>query len=341
MRKDTLTVTSTKPNPDGLPLPAITVCPVGPGEVGYGWKIENLCNIKKTVEEMEVCVRQNGFGLNSTIKQTSIFSNMSLMKGNDLDSTLWSFSLPMLTMGVCYTLNYNQTLSITDRLIIKFVKIESLGPIGHKVFIHDSTFFLQKVDNFFIPFISLNDPFGYNYRIVSTHSTRMKIPSKFDCNVNKKYNFNSCIRRSLANKIGCSYPWESDHATGKSYVCNTTKQIIEYEDMKTLLYWADKEKLHKHTGCQIPCSYNHYSIVGKPMVFKTKAFTYMSLSFASTDISKSQEVLLYPVESMVSEFGGALGLFLGFSFLGMIDLAKSYCHSLFMWFLQFRFDSTT
>ena len=31
------------------------------------------------------------------------------------------------------------------------------------------------------------------------------------------------------------------------------------------------------------------------------------------------EELLYPVESLVAEFGGTLGLFLGFSFMGLWD----------------------
>ena len=50
--------------------------------------------------------------------------------------------------------------------------------------------------------------------------------------------------------------------------------------------------------------------------------------YTSTDITTSQEVLLYPFDSLVSEFGAALGLFLGFSFLGLLDIIQTACNIL-------------
>ena len=73
----------------------------------------------------------------------------------------------------------------------------------------------------------------------------------------------------------------------------------------------------------------------------------MTLSFASTDIYVEEEKLIYPLESLVgrhfiiqiiiwslyhhsnnydhqvSEIGGALGLFLGFSFLGIFETVSN------------------
>ena len=43
---------------------------------------------------------------------------------------------------------------------------------------------------------------------------------------------------------------------------------------------------------------------------------------ASKTITRKNEVWMYPIESFVSEFGGALGLFLGFSFLMIWDVVK-------------------
>ena len=39
----------------------------------------------------------------------------------------------------------------------------------------------------------------------------------------------------------------------------------------------------------------------------------------SPDTGVQQEVLLYPITSLVAEFGGTLGLFLGFSFMTLWD----------------------
>ena len=42
------------------------------------------------------------------------------------------------------------------------------------------------------------------------------------------------------------------------------------------------------------------------------------------------------MESLVSEFSRALGLFLGFSFLGLLDMIKSHCHSLVVWIKHYQ-----
>ena len=48
------------------------------------------------------------------------------------------------------------------------------------------------------------------------------------------------------------------------------------------------------------------------------------ISYAFTDLVTDEEVLLFPYDSLVSEFGGALGLFLGFSFLGAASTMQSW-----------------
>ena len=51
-----------------------------------------------------------------------------------------------------------------------------------------------------------------------------------------------------------------------------------------------------------------------------------SFGYSSTDMSVNEEDMLYPLPSFVAEVGGALGLFLGFSFFSLwevfIDLSK-------------------
>ena len=42
-------------------------------------------------------------------------------------------------------------------------------------------------------------------------------------------------------------------------------------------------------------------------------------NFVSTETTVETETYVYPLMSFVSEFGGGLGLFLGFSFLSLYD----------------------
>ena len=49
--------------------------------------------------------------------------------------------------------------------------------------------------------------------------------------------------------------------------------------------------------------------------------------FVTTDILEDEEVLVFPIDSLISEFGGALGLFLGVSFLGILTSLSLLCRS--------------
>ena len=51
----------------------------------------------------------------------------------------------------------------------------------------------------------------------------------------------------------------------------------------------------------------------------------LQLKFATTEGREEREILLYGFVSFVSEFGGALGLFLGLSFLSFWDVIENIC----------------
>ena len=95
-------------------------------------------------------------------------------------------------------------------------------------------------------------------------------------------------------------------------------------------------------GCWVPCTYQHYSLIDHPFTLHT-SYSYFTISFISTDVnveeevphfnnspSQSLQVLIYPLDSLISEFGGALGLFLGFSFLGFFSAARDLAARFFL-----------
>ena len=85
------------------------------------------------------------------------------------------------------------------------------------------------------------------------------------------------------------------------------------------------------TGCPSPCHYTHYSLSEPPTEYddqfnnqtesnnRISKFGFMP---GRKLITKKTEVLVYPLESFVAEFGGGLGLFLGFSFISLWDLLE-------------------
>ena len=73
------------------------------------------------------------------------------------------------------------------------------------------------------------------------------------------------------------------------------------------------------TGCMKPCTYKMYQLGRKePSVIKSDFFAF-SLWAASKKTIIRTEQLIYPLTSLVAEFGGTLGLFLGVSFITLWD----------------------
>ena len=84
----------------------------------------------------------------------------------------------------------------------------------------------------------------------------------------------------------------------------------------------EQKKILNTTGCQPPCKFTEFSLE-KESVYKNnitdKRNLFFGFYFATTDLVVKTERLVYPPTSFLAEVGGALGLFLGFSFFSIGD----------------------
>ena len=87
------------------------------------------------------------------------------------------------------------------------------------------------------------------------------------------------------------------------------------------------EKTSNRTGCLKPCTFIHYSQRTAQLLPK-KSSSSLFLRMAKSKISFKKELWVYDEISLVSEIGGALGLFVGFSFLNVADLV-SYIYDIY------------
>ena len=84
----------------------------------------------------------------------------------------------------------------------------------------------------------------------------------------------------------------------------------------------DQTYLEDQTGCLFPCTYDEYRVVATDL----RDFNVFGLvlTYGSLTTTVLREYLIYPFDSLVSDFGGTLGLFVGFSFVMLWDVVQFF-----------------
>ena len=116
----------------------------------------------------------------------------------------------------------------------------------------------------------------------------------------------------MSGKVGCRLEFDS-LSSSECPVCSTVREILEMEAEYAKTWSMKQSRLVDHTGCFPPCNYAEYHLV-ESLKYDYNGKT-LAVLFSSSHALERSEQLLYPADSFISEFGGALGLFLGFSFL--------------------------
>ena len=133
--------------------------------------------------------------------------------------------------------------------------------------------------------------------------------------------------------MGCRLPWDRWSAHDRN-VCESERQFQHFEQIYKDLINAESFDIFRMTGCKMPCSYNEYRFTTTnaevmPKLFSNSTSGWVAFWSASSRTWTEEEILLYPFTSLIAEFGGSLGLFLGFSFMAIWHEVKEwYCWSL-------------
>lgn len=82
----------------------------------------------------------------------------------------------------------------------------------------------------------------------------------------------------------------------------------------------DKSYIVDTTGCLYPCNYLEYR-VGSKRTTNVGQFG-LWITYGSVATTVEREYYSYQFDSLVSDYGGSLGLFIGFSFFALWDIVK-------------------
>ena len=198
---------------------------------------------------------------------------------------------------------------------------------NYSVFIHDPNFYVFSSNPEVFPKIVLHidDNQSQFIYLKTTYQNMMNKP-KQPCEPSISYSFTSCIKNSISRKIGCRL--ECDIWSSKDIpLCSTVTQLERFDTEYQKIWFAYQSSIVKNTGCLVPCRYTEYKLATETGKMDWKAQR-LSVGFSSPDALQRTEKLLYPLDSFISEFGGALGLFLGFSCMMIwegLEILLLYC----------------
>ena len=107
-------------------------------------------------------------------------------------------------------------------------------------------------------------------------------------------------------------------------------ELTQHDLFYTGISNNELQTITDETGCQAPCTYREIRQVGTPTDTTgikgfIKKFTF-GPTLVSTTLRTETEKLIVPFETLISNIGGTLGLFLGFSFILIWDWIEFVCN---------------
>ena len=183
---DVQTVRRMRPG-QSLRPPALTICPMGWKKTDFDVMSlkHGLCNGTDSMDALRQCVNAKEFSLNETVDPFSSHVGQHReddYQATDIDPAFWDSSIEVPLFGLCHTLIYPKPMDINDFMVVVLKK-------NFRIFLHDPKFFVQRMDNFLVPFLDLDNPNGRNYRLIATTKKRLQRRGKFECSPDDGYNF--------------------------------------------------------------------------------------------------------------------------------------------------------
>ena len=183
----------------------------------------------------------------------------------------------------------------------------------------------------------------FEYQRISLTKHILLDRQRSHCEPRKDYSFRGCVRKSFADKVKCRLPWpSSDSSIGNLPVCQNLSQFLQFENLYAQLEEMSTRSIENFTKCLRPCQYKEYRMVNGRVGLSHKFKNISSILmfwFVSTETLVEEQSFVYPWQSLVgvptisltlilptnkvAEFGGTLGLFIGFSFMSLWDISAA------------------
>ena len=139
------------------------------------------------------------------------------------------------------------------------------------------------------------------------------------CIADEEHSFTDCLQKYAKKKSNCSINFFGSKQRDQDF-CNVSGLKLY---MKILKYLKQEEisKIKKQTGCNPKCKITQYSYEKKvqKIDWNTKWRAEVYIQPESSVVDYSDENYSFDLNDLISSVGGNLGLFLGWSFLTIVE----------------------
>jgi len=316
--KKVIVVTSTRAS-GGTQAPAVTIA-VSRNAIRSGWKkkgpisgfVQQICKEANTTETIIGCIERQTYNISEVVKSAKLGLGYHSKKVKDP----WIEDFSYRYAGRTYTLNISKKLR-PKSVFRNPLRIELKTGLLYDLFIHDPSFFyLTRNPDPAHPAIHKKvDPKELPYMYPITLTEELNVPDD-PCIGDPDYNYRECIKESFSRMVGCRTKWDNIQLKDLP-LCENHEQFRKLEWVYVKLYFQHLRDISKDAGCNKPCKYKKYRMIWdrQPMPATRTPTDGFGLLAITNYTTVETEELIYPWQSLVAEFGGCLGLFLGFSFM--------------------------
>ena len=275
-----------------------------------GTNCPGLGELNQTV----ACIDRQTFNLSEVLEE----AHSADESGKNISSSkFWSEDFSNFDIGKTFTLNNSFEVGKDS----KSLEISLNKSHNYTILFHDPHYFMHTSNPDTVPKVSitLEDSTGMLVYLRATYHVMLD-KAGHHCERSVGYSFTACIKTSVSGMAGCRLPWDRwTHASIP--LCSTREQMEVFEEEYEKIDTWEQESIIQYTGCYPPCSYTEYTLASQPQRYGDRPGIRVLLS--SSKVKKRTEDFIYPLISFVAEFGGSLGLFLGFSFIMIWDAMAS------------------
>ena len=205
--KKEVMVVKKKRDTDGIPLPAITIVALEQE------KPEDCYSLNDG--SIEKCIEQNSLNSSDLLRDTLL--GMEKRATLNLSKDMFTEDSTQYWSGIYYTLN----LSLTIGPVSEEDQVElflSQKKLTYQIFLHDPGFFILSDSPIAFPmearvFKTGGMSSGHIYRLNLIQMNELNVPSD-PCNEDPKFNFRTCVKGSIAEKV-----FSSSVCNSSNYSC--------------------------------------------------------------------------------------------------------------------------